>query len=603
MKIHKNAGTRLYAICGLVLLGLFVLLGFNFYTYNKHMVQSQQKDFQRLARSAVYGVGNLLEGEKTALDDFLMQFEMEDSTWIEISDTLRRQAMLSYLNSMPGRRNQILYVDENGAVLDDVRSEQQSVFLELDSWPNMEDFDSRTVVGEAVPAAEHAYLIPIVRPVSTASKCYMIVLINMDEIGRYLDQIIADEGENGYVALKNQSGYLLYHTNPEQIGLHMVEGRKEKYPELNMDYLDDLLKLQMTGEEATYVYDSYWLSRDPVVKRKKISTFTPLVLDHEFWVLTLNLDYRTYTFGIQKYMYLGLGLSFMIFLIVSFLLYRLIKSHEQQQKILLENRHLHELSAAMEEVVQERMQKIHAWKLGQIGIMTEKIAHDLRNFLMPVVGHAEFLLDGDNLTREQRTDAEKIIEYSEKATELVRRLSRYGKNEQIEISYEYFDIGDCLKRWEQDICGVCPEGITIKCGSVPERVQVFGNRTQLQEVLWNLSRNAIDAMEEETGGTLTMDAWVLSRADIENADFLGSGNRDYFVIAVSDTGCGMDAALLAHIFDPFFTTKPDDKGTGLGLGICRDIVLQHGGEITVESEPGKGSTFRVYLPCRRENAG
>lgn len=586
-----------YGILVIVLLALFFLIVRNLVAYNNYMIGSQQKEFLRLARSVTYGVKQLLDSEKTALDEYFPELPPGQK------ETFLKMAMESYLDNMPDRRIQILYTDEDGEILFDIRNPGQTDFYDGTVWPNPEELGTETVFGRAVRIANHAYAVPIIMQVSDAPKRYIIMMMSMGEIYRYLDTAIREEHDNGYVALKNPEGYILYHKNPEQIGLHMVRGRREKYPELDFDYMEELERLQLSGQEATYVYDSYWLIEDnPVRKRKKIASFTPLQLDHEFWVLTLNLDYYAYIAPLQRYMYLGLGFSFLVFLVVGWMLIQLIRGQEEQRKMTLENRYLQELNAAMEEVGRERMQRIHMWKLGQIGVMTEKIAHDFKNFLTPVIGHAEFLADAKNLTQEQHQDVEKILEYAEKASIMTRQLNQFGRLEQIEVPFEPFDLGAQLGGWLKSIEKMCPEGITMDWSRIPESAIVYGNSTQLQEVLLNLCKNALDAIQEKQnpeGGSLRVDCQIKRRSEIPQSRFLSDEERDYLEIVVSDSGCGMTEAVIGQIFNPFFTTKKAGEGTGLGLGICYDIVIRHGGEIQVASGEGQGSSFTVYLPCKK----
>lgn len=605
--MKKSSYLRKYGILMIVLLALFFLIARNLVAYNDYMIQSQQKEFLRLARSVTYGVKQLLDSEKTALDEYFLQYE-ENESLQDLSfgqkEAFLKMTMETYLDNMPDRRNQILYTDQNGQVLLDIRNPRQSHFYNEAVYQNPEELGEEPVFGSAVQIAEHAYAIPIIRRISREPERFIVVMMSMSEICQYLDTAIQEEHDNGYVALKNSEGYILYHKNPKQIGLHMVSGRKEKYPELDFDYMEDLERLQLSGEEATYVYDSYWLiENNPVRKRKKIASFTPLLLDHEFWVLTLNLDYYAYIAPLQRYMYLGLGFSFLVFLVVGWMLLQLIRGQEKQRKMVVENRYLQELNAAMEEVSRERMQRIHIWKLGQIGVMTEKIAHDFKNFLTPVIGHAEFLLDAENLTKEQHQDVEKILEYAEKASDMTRQLNQFGRQEQIEVPFHYFDLSVQLSGWFKSIEKLCPKGITMDWSRIPEPIAVYGNSTQLQEVLFNLCKNALDAIQEKQdpeGGTLRVDCQIKKRSEIARSRFLSDEERDYLEIVVSDTGCGMNKSVIEQIFNPFFTTKKAGEGTGLGLGICYDIVIRHGGEIQVASGEGQGSSFTVYLPCSKD---
>lgn len=596
--VHEKRNN--YIMPGIALLLLFFFLLWNFYRYNHYLVESRQREFLRLARSMTYGVHQLLDAEKIALDEYFAEHEKNDLFLNDGQEQFYEQMNLimeNYLNNLSTRRRQILYTDKMGRILLDVRNAYQDCFYEGEAYPYPEELGDSTVFGKAFLIEEHGYVIPVIKPVKGGQPRYVIVLINMDEICDYLDGAMEEEGDNGYVALKNQEGFILYHKNREQIGLHMVEGRKEKYPDLDTSYLEEAKRRQMTGREASYVYDSYWLSRDPIVMRKKIASFTPLYRDHEFWVLTLNMDYHAYMDPLQRFMFISLSLTTGVFLIVGWLLWRLIRDQEKQKRMEQENIHLQELNVAMEEISQERMQKLHARKLGQVGVMTEKIAHDFRNFLIPVLSHAEFLLEGENLTSEQKEDVEKILEYAEKASDMTRQLNRIGRKEQVVVPYETFDLSQKLSKWLEAIHETGPDTVRWKIQLTEEPARIYGNETQLQEIIWNLCRNALDAMKE-SGGELCITTRVAARSQLGQVPLPEALERDYLVLTVADTGCGMDREIKEQIFNPFFTTKKEGEGTGLGLGVTYDIVVGHGGEIQVESEPGRGSEFCVYLPCR-----
>lgn len=589
-----------YLLIVFATIALFFLIIKNFYAYNQYLIKEQQKEFLRLAKVVTYGLEERLDSEKDGLDQFFhpeLLLEEVSGSSVEEDTHAVEHLMRQYLAMAPSRRQEMLLTDRSGVVLKDVRSAEEEISFGEAVYPRLDELGTDTVLGRAYLISEHEYVVPVIKPIEMGRKYYLILLMDMDEIRSYLNRVVEEEKENGYVALKNQEGYILSHKNPEQVGLHMVRDRKEKYPDLDLSYLDTIEAMQMSGEEDTYVYDSYWFGGDEVKRGKKVATFTPLYLDYEFWVVTINLDYQTYMVPLQHFMQKGIGLSVCALLLFCVLLFRLNRAGEERKKMVRENHYLQELNGAMSELAREREQRMHARKLSQIGTMTGKIAHDFRNFLMPVMGHAEFLLMDENLTGRSRMDVEKIMEYAQKASQLTDQIAKLSRHERTTAEYSYFDIALELPVWMESIAMMLPKQIQFLLEILPDHVWVYGNQTQLQEVIWNLCSNARDAMKE-TGGVLRVTVNSMKRTEALENIRVSRYEDDLLCITVADSGCGMKPAVLEHLFDSFFTTKPAGEGTGLGLSISYDIICQHGGDIRVETEVGKGSSFTIYLPCK-----
>lgn len=578
----RNMGIAVLAVL------LFVLIVQNFYAYNNHLVRLQQEEFLRLARSATYGIRMQLEEEKLSADEFFDSF-----VWSEGQEKMCESRMEQYLEMNLETRGQILLVEKDGTIKVDVRNHGQESVFSGAVFSESQAFGEDTVLGKAFKIGEHEYAVPVIKPLKDQENHYLIILINMKEIQRYLNTIIADKQDRGYVALKTQDGYIISHKNPEQIGLHMVEGRKKKYPNLDLSYLDELAKRQLSGQEDTYVYDSYWFSEEPVKKGKKVATFTPLYLDQEMWVVTLNLDYQTYLHPMQAYMYKGITFTGGIMLLFGYMLYWLNKSKAEKEQALRENRLLQELN-------RERELKIHAGKLSQIGTMTGKIAHDFRNFLMPIIGRSEFLLEDETLTEQAREDVSVILEYAEKASELTRQISRLSRREVLGTDYGYFDLVEMVRTWISQFSATLPKEAVFQDKIPQMHAWVYGNPIQIQEVLWNLCNNAKDALGGKVG-TISFHVMVRDRkelTEIEDKQRLSPYEKSFVEISISDTGAGIPSHQISNIFEPFFTTKPEGKGTGLGLSIAYDIVTMHGGDIRALSQEGVGSCFKIYLPFK-----
>jgi len=236
-------------------------------------------------------------------------------------------------------------------------------------------------------------------------------------------------------------------------------------------------------------------------------------------------------------------------------------------------------------------QLIQAQKLEAIGRLAGGIAHDLNNLLSPILGYSELLFFDTSANDPRKETLEQIIKACKGARDLVRQLLAFSRKQTLE--YKSMDVNETLAEFEKLLRRMIREDIEIVVArSTPVR-PIMADIGQIEQVIMNLAVNAADAMP--AGGKLTIET-AQTELDEEYAKTRsGVKPGDYVMLAVSDTGCGMDEETRLHIFEPFFTTK-GDQGTGLGLATVYGIVKQHGGNIWVYSEPGKGTTFKIYLP-------
>ncbi len=230
-------------------------------------------------------------------------------------------------------------------------------------------------------------------------------------------------------------------------------------------------------------------------------------------------------------------------------------------------------------------------KMEAIGRLAGGIAHDFNNLLMVISGYSEFLLDRLGPDPALRAPAQEIAGAAVRATSLTRQLLAFSRKQM--LAPKILDLNGVVTENLKMLTRVIGEDIDLVMVPAAELGAVRADASQIEQVIMNLAVNARDAMP--SGGRLTIETSNVS-VDEEHARFhppLASGN--YVMLAISDTGAGMDSETQSRIFEPFFTTK-GPKGTGLGLSTVYGIVKQSGGYIWVYSEPGKGTTFKIYLP-------
>jgi PAS domain S-box-containing protein len=230
-------------------------------------------------------------------------------------------------------------------------------------------------------------------------------------------------------------------------------------------------------------------------------------------------------------------------------------------------------------------------KMEAVGRLAGGIAHDFNNLLMVISGYSEFLLDRLGPEPELRAPAQEIASAAGRASALTRQLLAFSRKQM--LAPKILDLNGVVTENLKMLTRMIGEDIELVMVPATGLGAVRADAGQIEQVIMNLAVNARDAMP--SGGKLTIETSNVS-LDEEHAHVqapLKPGN--YVMLAIGDTGAGMDSETQSHIFEPFFTTK-GPKGTGLGLSTVYGIVKQSGGYIWVDSEPGKGTTFKIYLP-------
>ena len=238
----------------------------------------------------------------------------------------------------------------------------------------------------------------------------------------------------------------------------------------------------------------------------------------------------------------------------------------------------------------------HAQKMEAVGQLSGGIAHDFNNILQAIIGYSSVLKMKMKEDDPNRYIIQRILESGERAANLTQSLLAFSRK-QI-LSLKTADTNQIIRKVGGLLQRVISEDIEFKTVLSDKGLNVLADAGQIEQVLINLATNARDAMPD--GGNLIIST-ELAKMDKSFVSAHGYGKPGrYALISVSDTGIGMDEETRLRIFEPFFTTKEVGKGTGLGLSIVYGIVKQHDGYINVYSEPGKGATFKIYLPVTEE---
>jgi signal transduction histidine kinase len=238
-----------------------------------------------------------------------------------------------------------------------------------------------------------------------------------------------------------------------------------------------------------------------------------------------------------------------------------------------------------------------AQKMEAVGRLAGGVAHDFNNLLTVITGYSDLLLGSRELKDTQRSALEEIRRAAERGGALTHQLLAFSRRQPMQARPLKIDeLVLHMERMLRRLIGEDVELVTIAASSE----DVFADPGRLEQVIMNLVVNARDAMPE--GGKLTIETGSVRLGEGLAARQLGVTPGHYVTVFITDTGIGMDQETQSHLFEPFFTTKNPGRGTGLGLATVYGIIRQSGGAIGISSEPGKGTTARIYLPRAKEKA-
>lgn len=412
----------------------------------------------------------------------------------------------------------------------------------------------------------------------------VVYAMNMDQLYSRIVKPVKI-GEGGYSIVKDSDLTILMHHAGGQVGMDAIEGRRAAYPGLNLDSLEQWVKLQETQDEAYSLIDSYtWDSREPKPVQRLVA-YTTIRFQDEQWIVNSTLPFEELEGPLSRMIGRLAGMSgvFLVILAaaVSAMTWGLARFEGQKKEL----SYLRELNRGMELLRHKEEEVRHYQRVQSLGQMSSHIAHEFNNYLTPVMVYGELLEQDEGLSEEQRKMAGELLKSAEQAARLSRRLLDFSRQD-LGGALAVLDLSGEVRRALGVIRQLCPKDVALKEEIGEGAAWARGREGMMQHILMNLCNNAFNAMEDK-GGTLTVRFGPCKE-----------GGR--LKLEVEDTGCGISPEAAGKIFEPFYTTKRSGKGTGLGLSVVRNIMEGLGGSIELDSRPGEGTVFRLYFPAAEQ---
>lgn len=592
-----------FFIC-ILFIGLYGLSTYiNYDEYRDTIVAKQQENMLGITRSICRSVELYLSSIIDMMESIIGDSEfIEDVTNIPASgaENVTLDEFKAYYNSKSELVDRIYFIDSEGKVLSCYPNGSEDISVE-----NKQDIDialttRKTHIGKAYMDKElKIFVVNIFQPVFVENdfKGLLTVSLSLDVI---YEKLIAPVkvGQKGYVMVKDQEGIIIMHPVKEQIGMDVIKSRKEAFPGLEYQELEDLVAEQLQGIEGTKVYHSYWWGDNILKKTKKLNAYTPLKLGDYFWVVALTTSYEEIADPINKFLFKSFYSSVIIAVIMGGFLIALFNMKKNKDELEKETKYLKMLNETSEQLRKQEAELYHSQKLKMIGTLAGGIAHDINNLLTPILGYSELLMMSFPEGSETYEEVEEIYKASQKGKELTQQMLVLARSDSNLIQGDLVDINKALMDTIKLLKNVVPkkivinENITENCGTINI------SYTQIHQVLFNLCTNAYQSMNGS--GVMEIGLNRISGKTAQGVNNKFSHKKEYAEILIKDSGCGMDEDTLSRIFEPFFTTKGIGDGTGLGLFVVQSIIEKHNGIIIVESQVGVGTLFKIYLPLIME---
>nr|MCR5288872.1 response regulator [Treponema sp.] len=411
-------------------------------------------------------------------------------------------------------------------------------------------------------------------------------------------------GNKGYIMLKDNYGVVIMHPLKEQIGVDAVTGRQKLYPniDLSMTSLGRMIEHQKQGYEGSEIYQSYWWpDKDKMQLITKITAYTPFHIGNTFFIISAVTDYKEISDSIGHNLLSIIILALLIFICVLLPTILILYAMRRSISIEKENSYLRQINETLQTLHNNEQIISHQQRLQIIGTMTGGIAHEFNNLLTPIMGYSAMMLSSMSVSDKNYEDIAEIYDAASKARDIIQQISQLSRNN-FDRVFKFCNVQELLNRAVKMANAIKSPNIELSLQVADSERGLFGNTTQLNQVLLNIIVNAFQAIGIEKQGFVRITCREISRNELiqtvpeELQPGLNEKYSEYAEISIMDNGCGMSPEVMSQIFTPFFSTKTNNGGTGLGLFVVQNIIVSHSGVIYCDSIPHKYTQFHIILP-------
>lgn len=597
---NKWLSISLISILCLTIIGI-VVTATTYRSTQKHALKMGTDQLIKINDYAINILTLEIEAYSLSLEDYASNVFFDD-TPLELSKT---EQIENSLSNKSAAITGLYLLDLQGNLLDGRGFENQAFTpqAEMPALIKKDSYFSQALKGQVEQNGDsyfedgHAYLnlYRMIKNSQNQPVALLILPLNLEQL--YHSTLDPDDQFSGYTMIKNQDMKVVMHPSSEQISWSIVEDRQKKYPNLDYSDLERLEKTQLANNNGTMSYYSYWWDKkDPAQARVlKLTAYRWITIGKAKWIVATNSDfYEQNGMAIQESLII-LGLLCILLATILLLTFSL-RSYARRNESYLENLRLLERQKLMNERHSLEKSMLQESKLETIGLLTTSIVHDMNNFLTPMIGNLELMIEEHQQNQELVDDLQEVYHAAERGQKLSSNVLRFSKLSS--NNKETVNITAAVAEAIETMRILIPKKVKLTFEQQATGYSYF-EKEELQVILYNLLTNAYQSRKANTAINV-----LVKRADEQECQqfqkhSLAYSTKAFALIQITDNGPGIPKKIEDKIFTPFFTTKSASGGTGLGLFIVSSIIKKNDWLLSVTSSE-VGTSFVIGIPLTEE---